>query len=254
MTQIFSLSQILKSVPNVRNQIISLNEVEKDFPFVVVNNVSDNDFYGRIQLESLKAMIKQFGLIEISKPLRDTNLEDIEQGDIIIFGDVDPYEDYDFRVESSYDTVHDLNQKKFKVFDLKKHFEKIIDRLQKFVKANVGYHDYPICISSFPKVKKRKVKKSPERIRVKVKFTKDELDEYDNPVLLSRVLSYSPTRTCHRSYDRLGTQIHGDWVRIGTNQYDIHEDIRNGDRFIELENGDTVYIEEDRYGREYLTL
>ena len=256
------MKQIVKLLPSLLkrenpSRVISILE-EKKHPFIVLVTEVNNQ-----HLFFLKQVIKNLDLVQGKG---HGKLKSVKKGDVIVFGDANIYSDYDFRIISSvndYEEIEGLDERKYQVYDLLEDFKIILGKLYKYAKANyqqsfLGDSDYYdpfvelrqskkyVPVRSYIRRKPKKRKFGTIRVRLNV--------SNDNSSVKKRYLNYvDAPPLVNNNYFGEKVDINHNWVRIGWNQYDIECDRKTGEESITLGNGDTLFIEEDRHGRKYLT-
>lgn len=194
---------------------------EKEYPFVVLNTDNDYGFYVRRLVEEIKSVGE---LSQIPKVLRIKSLKEIKTGDLIVFGDSNGLIDYDFRIETNAKRLEHLDGRKYKVYDLIKDFNKVIDRLHKYAEANFNLG-------------------SKEETEVEINVNVN--------VPLDRTNYKSIVGVSYPYVNKEKVTIFDNWVKIGYNQYDIFVDLF-GNEMIYVD-GYKFFVKEDRFGRKYLS-
>jgi len=209
---------------------------EKKYPFIIVNTDNDRGLYVRkLELE----LTKYKGLQQAGRS--DSGFHGIKTNDLIVFGDSLKY---DYRIEMNYVTLVPIaGRRKVRVFDLVDDFDRITKRLATYCKNNGirvrnAYRDdvqVNLNITVVDTEKPRKVSECPLLRRFQKETKKTLVSVYDRPNLTAEKIT-----------------VHANWVKIGWNQYDIYVDTWGGKEFIVLEDGEKLFVKEDRYGRRYL--
>ena len=203
-------------------------KVAKAMPFVVLNSDADYGFY----VARLAKEINKLGLTEQPKVLRCKSLKNIEEGNLIVFGDTIGSVDYDYRVETDSRKLDHLDGRKFKAYDLKSDFDKVIKRLKKYSSENS--EDYLLVVED------------DDNSEVSVNEININVNLHNK-----RPLSVTPISFIHEAISEEKVHIFDNWVKIGYNQFDIYVDWF-GKEFIYVD-GNKFWIKEDRHGRKYLT-
>jgi hypothetical protein len=137
----------------------------------------------------------------------------------------------------NYVTLNALMGRDVKVYDLVEDYDRIIRRLVTYCKNN-GI--------------KRKCLYRDDDINIRVKLVTDEpKKKCFCPCKKAEKVLVNVYRKPDLKVEKI--TVHANWVKIGYNQYDIFVDLL-GNEFIELEDGDKLFVKEDRFGRRYLAV
>lgn len=203
----------------------------KKNPFIIVNTDNDHGLY-------VKKLEKELDKYKNLKGY--TDLLDIETNNLIIFGDDDKF---DYRVETNYVTLTSLTGKDVRVYDIVNDFDRIIRRLGTYCKNNG--------------IKHKAAYRDDLVVNLRVNVVEDKPRNFTCPLLHGLGIHTVPAKkTLVNVYSKPNVTaekitVFANWVKIGWNQYDIYVDMC-GNEFITLEDGEKLFVKEDRFGRRYL--
>ena len=209
----------------------------KKNPFVIVNTDNNRGLYVK-KLEQEIAKYKN-----LSSENGETKFHDIQTSNLIVFGDSPKF---DYRTEMNYITLNSLVGKDVKVFDLVDDYSSIVRRLATYCKNNgvkrlVKYRDDEDSLTIRINIREEEPKK-----------------KVICPCVFGRCAAPKAEKTLVNVYSKPDVKVekitvHSNWVKVGYNQYDIYVDLF-GSEFIVLEDGDKLFVKEDRFGRRYLAV
>lgn len=202
-------------------------KVKKSLPFVILNSDNDYGFYVR---RLVKEIQKNSELLEQPKILRKKSLKNIETGDLIVFGDNLGNVEYDYRIETDPKNLDHLDGRSFKVYDIINDFDKVIKRLKKYVAENKGEYVFVEEEETYGRIAEINIDVNVHQKAPKV----------TTPIAILR------NAVCEEK-----VTIFDNWVKVGYNQYDIYVDLFG--REIVYIDGNKFFVQEDRFGRKYLS-
>lgn len=207
---------------------------EKKNPFIIVNTDNDHGLY----VKKLEKELDKYNSLKLSNNSDD--LCNIETHNLIVFGDNPKY---DYRIEMNEITLTTLTGKDVRVYDIVNDFDRIVRRLSTYCKNN-GIKRKNAYRDDYINLRVNVVRDEPKvicplaarkyRVYEEPKVTKTLVNVYSKPNVTTEKIT-----------------VHSNWVKIGYNQYDILVDMF-GNELIKLEDGDTLYVKTDRFGRRYL--
>jgi hypothetical protein len=232
MKQNFAFATFSKTISGIIS--LPLSAKEKKNPFIIVNTDNDHGLY----VKKLEKEIDKYKGLKLSDSSAD--LYDIEKNNLIVFGDSHKY---DYRIEMNEITLTALTGKDVRVYDIVDDFDRIVRRLSTYCKNNGikrknAYRD-ECCVNLRVNVV--------EEPKVICPLAARKYRVYEEPKVKKTLVNvYSKPNV---SVEKI--TVHSNWVKIGWNQYDIFVDLF-GNEFITLEDGDKLFVKEDRFGRRYL--
>ena len=205
--------------------------------FIIINN----DNVGGVYIHNIINTLVNSGLQQQDLRFGGKHLEKIKVFDAIVVGDCDSTFDYDFRIvkHKHQKSLDKLDGRTFKVYDVVRDYEKVLNKIKTFAKANrIGEYKYHKSLRSFGR--KPRYTEPTQQLNLTVKF-----EEKAKPVFAARNVSafhrVDPIRTTEKA------TFFSDWVKIGMHQFDIEYDCL-GNQYIEDGARNKYYIGEDRYG------